>query len=448
MRALCWFRRDLRLEDNPAWARATGVGDEVAALYVLDPALFDRVSDRRRDLLLAHLAALDRTLGGRLTLLRGDPRAVVPRFVADHDIAHVTWNADVSAYAQDRDRVVTDALAVPVEPLWGTLVQPPGTVLTAKGGLSRVFTPFHRAWQRVPHEVWPTAGPATLVAIAGDPLPDPAREPAMTPGEDGAHERLDQWLDRVDAYVHDRDLPGRPGTSHLSADLRFGTISPRLVLDRVGDHTDGRAAFCRQLAWRDWYAHTTLARPDITERAMRPEYDAIEWRHDPVGVEAWQTGRTGFPIVDAGMRELLATGFMHNRVRMLVASFLVKDLLVDWRIGERFFRHHLLDGDVAQNAGNWQWVAGTGPDAAPYFRVFNPTTQSERFDPDGTYIRRWLPELEGLDRRSIHQPSRLGPLELAAAGVTLGQDYPEPIVDHGFARERTLAAYKAAKSAS
>ena len=213
----------------------------------------------------------------------------------------------------------------------------------------------------------------------------------------------------------------------------------------------GGEAFVRQLAWRDWFAHLLAEEPSLTEHALRPELDAIAWRDDPEGLEAWTRGRTGYPLVDAGMRELAATGRLHNRVRMVAASFLVKDLLIDWRLGERHFRRLLLDGDVAQNVGNWQWVAGTGPDAAPYFRVFNPVTQSRTHDPDGSYLRRWLPELAGLDDRAIHAPWELGPLELAAAGVTLGDTpdatYPQPIVDHAAARARALAAHRIATSA-
>jgi deoxyribodipyrimidine photo-lyase len=227
--------------------------------------------------------------------------------------------------------------------------------------------------------------------------------------------------------------------------LRFGTISPRQVVEAVGEAGADRTAFVRQIAWRDWFAHLLAELPALPDRALRPELDRIAWRDDPEGLAAWQEGRTGYPLVDAGMRELAATGAMHNRVRMVTASFLVKDLLIDWRRGERHFRHLLADGDVAQNVGNWQWVAGTGPDAAPYFRVFNPVAQSRAHDPGARYLRRWVPEIAALDGQAIHAPWEVGPLELAAAGVTLGETYPAPIVDHAAARLRTLAAYRAAR---
>jgi deoxyribodipyrimidine photo-lyase len=213
------------------------------------------------------------------------------------------------------------------------------------------------------------------------------------------------------------------------------------VATAVGTATAGRAAFVRQLVWRDWYAHLFHERPDLARHALKPEMDLVPWRDDPDGLAAWREGRTGCPIVDAGMRELATTGWMHNRVRMITASFLVKDLLVDWRAGEAHFRRLLVDWELSQNAGNWQWVAGTGPDAAPYFRIFNPVTQGRRFDPHGDYVRRWVPELATLPDRWLHAPWEAPPLDLAGAGVVLGADYPFPLVDHGAARERTLEAY-------
>ena len=259
-----------------------------------------------------------------------------------------------------------------------------------------------------------------------------------------AEARLDEFVaDRLAGYLDDRDRPTVMGTSELSVDLKRGTIGPVAVVRAARGHPAGEG-FVRQLAWRDWFAHLLAETPGLVDTAQREEYDRIRWRDDPEGLDAWKAGRTGFPIVDAGMRELATTGRMHNRVRLVAASFLVKDLLIDWRLGERYFRHVLADGDVAQNVGNWQWVAGTGPDAAPYFRVFNPTTQSRRFDPTGEYLRAWLPELAALDDDAIHEPAAVRPLDLAAAGVTIGTHYPEPIVDHTAARLRAVDAYRAA----
>ena len=239
-----------------------------------------------------------------------------------------------------------------------------------------------------------------------------------------------------------------PSTARRNSRSRCktGTLGPTTAARVAAGAGPTGDVWVRQLCWRDWYAHLLAEQPALVDHAQRPEYDRIEWRDDPDGLAAWQEGRTGVPIVDAGMRQLASTGWMHNRVRMITASFLVKDLLIDWRHGERHFRRLLADGDVPQNVGNWQWVAGTGPDAAPYFRVFNPTRQSRKFDPDGEYLRRWVPELADLDDRSIHEPSTLGPLELAAAGVTLGDQYPEPLVDHKLARDRAVAAYQDARA--
>jgi deoxyribodipyrimidine photo-lyase len=231
----------------------------------------------------------------------------------------------------------------------------------------------------------------------------------------------------------------------LSADLKFGTIAPHRIALEIGDATPGRRSFLRQLAWRDFYAQVLEGRPDSVETAYRREYESIAWADDDEGFDAWKAGRTGFPFVDAGMRQLASEGFMHNRVRMVAASFLVKDLLIDWRRGEKWFRHNLIDGDVAQNVGNWQWVAGTGVDAAPYFRVFNPTTQSQRFDPDGGYIRRWVPELRGVDTPDIHEPWGAAEKRPELSAVLTRSGYPKPIVDHREARVRALEIYGAAK---
>ncbi|MCD9624813.1 cryptochrome/photolyase family protein [Rhabdothermincola salaria] len=455
--AVVWFRRDLRLEDNPAWAAATAAHDSVLALYVLDPVLLDAAGAHRRDRFLHDLGALDHTLrdaGGSLRVVHGAAAEVVPAEVAELGAVAVYANADVTPYATARDEVADRALAeieVDVHWSWGTLVHPPGAVLTNAGDVSQVFTPFHRTWSATALDPWPEPGDAEVLDRPADGLPAPSadyplvggeEEAAAEPGERGAAARLAWFLERVDDYRETRDRPGEVGSSQLSADLRFGTLSPRRLVEIVGDATDGRKAFVRQVAWRDWYAHTLWRRPDMVTEPLKAQFAALPWRDDPEGVDAWRRGRTGIPLVDAGMRQLVATGWVHNRVRLVVGSFLTKNLLVDWRIGERWFRHHLMDGDVAQNVGNWQWVAGTGPDASPFHRVFNPVLQSRKFDPDGAYLRRWLPELAQLSGEAIHAPWEAGPLELAEAGVVLDDTYPAPIVDLGESRERALGAYE------
>ena len=457
---LVWFRRDLRLHDNPAWARATAEHPKVLALYVIDPRLMGRAGSLRVARLLGDLRALDERLaelGGRLCVRTGDPTEIVPGEAVAQGAAAVFANADVTPYATRRDEEVERGLAradVAWLAEWGTVVHQPGAVLTASGALSKVFTPFYRAWSRTAWEAWPEPGAGVPVDDRGDGLPDPPGPypvlddqggDASRPGEVGAEARLELAVARADAYVEEHDRPDLVGTSLLSPDLRFGTLSPRLVVDAVGESTPGREALVRQLAWRDWFAHLLLATPDMVERPMRDTYAGLRWRDDLDGFEAWKAGRTGFPMVDAGMRQLRDTGWMHNRVRMLTASFLVKNLLIDWRRGERWFRHQLIDGDVPQNVGNWQWVAGTGPDASPYNRVFNPVLQGQKFDPRGEYVRRWVPELAGLTGPDVHAPWEVGPLELAAAGVTIGDTYPEPIVDLRESRARALAAYGRAR---
>ena len=456
---LVWFRRDLRLEDNPAWAAATSEHEVVTALFVIDPGLFDRASSRRIARLLGDVAALDESLGrhgGRLLVRIGDPRSIVPDEAQRLSVSAVHCNRDVTPYSFSRDAAVEKSLAqrsIDWVPEWGTLVHEPGRVLTNAGSLSQVFTPFFRVWDRTPWTPWPSPGKATLTKETGDTLPQVQAYPvldgevgdAALPGESGADARLALAVSRADSYADDRNTPSIIGTSQLSIDLRFGTLSPRYVAQVVGDATAGRAALVRQLAWRDWYAHLLYATPSLVNEPMKSQYAAIQWRTSDEDFTAWKEGRTGYPFVDAAMRQLNATGWMHNRVRMVTASFLVKNLLIDWRRGERHFRHVLLDADVSQNVGNWQWVAGTGPDASPYNRVFNPVLQGQRFDESGAFIRRWVPELARLDDKAIHEPWAVGPLELAAAGVELGVEYPEPIVDLAFSRGRVLDAYGAVR---
>ncbi|MGZ6956576.1 MAG: cryptochrome/photolyase family protein [Acidimicrobiia bacterium] len=444
-RAVVWFRRDLRLHDNPAWSAATAGHAEVLPVFVLDPVLLAGAGPYRGPAVLEAVAGLDATLrgaGGALHVAMGDPRRALPELLGAAGATALYLNRDVTPYATRRDTHVERRVDVPVTGTWGAWVHPPGSIVTGDGHVPRVFTAFWRRWQDRPVPTPADPGTATLVTHSGC-------EAVPTDGirtEADAAARLAAFVDGALAgYESGRDQAAGRGTSVLSVDLKTGVIGPATVMRAAATSRHGEP-FVRQLAWRDWYAHLLHEDPALVDHAQRPEYDRIRWRDDPEGLAAWQDGRTGVPIVDAGMRQLTATGWMHNRVRMITASFLVKDLLVDWRLGERHFRRLLADGDVPQNVGNWQWIAGTGPDAAPYFRVFNPTRQSRTFDPGGTYLRRWVPELAGLDDQSIHEPAGLGPLELAAAGVALGVDYPFPIVDHGTARERAVAAYKAART--
>ncbi|MDH3517363.1 MAG: DNA photolyase family protein [Acidimicrobiia bacterium] len=429
---IVWFRRDLRLDDNPAWAAATAAHQRVIAAFVIDPALWDRCHPSRIAMLAANLRALDQRVtaaGGRLWLGRGEPIEEVRALAHRHRAEAVHANRDVSPFATRRDLAAVQALPM----VWwdGQYVHAPGRVLTKSGEAFTVFTPFHRRWSELDWNEWPEPGDAQIVD-AGEPEIPATSPPPIEGGEIAALQRLEGSLDRIEDYPDERDRPDLDTTSRLSIDLKWGTISARTIVDTVGSGTKARAAFIRQIAWRDFYAQVMEAIPHTAERAMKPKYDAVPWIDDPDAVTAWKSGHTGYPIVDAGMRQLLAEGWMHNRVRMIAASFLVKDLLVDWRVGELHFRRLLLDADVSQNVGNWQWVAGTGADAAPYFRIFNPTTQSRKFDPDGVYIRRWVPELRSLAGSEIHAP---GPADL------VGLDYPAPIVDHALARQRTLAAY-------
>jgi deoxyribodipyrimidine photo-lyase len=444
MTSVFWFRRDARLDDNPGLNAAARDG-AVVPLFVIDPALFERCSARRRGLLVAGLADLDERLGergGRLRVEYGEPARVVPRVVEDSGTGSVHVSREVTPYGTARDDEVSAEVDLIAHE--GLYAHPPGSVLTEAGEPYKVFSPFYRSWSE--HHVSPSVLPddVDFTDHAGDGLPT-VGDPVVPAGPQGAEQRLAAFLERVDDYEDERDRIDLDSTSHASVDLKYGWIGPRRLVSEVGTSTKGRQAFVRQVAWRDFYGHLLAEHPYAVDQSFDERYRDMSWRNDPDEIAAWKQGRTGYPIVDAAMRRLVQEGQMHNRARLLVGSFLVKDLLVDWRVGERFFRHHLIDGDVAQNSGNWQWVAGTGTDAAPYFRVFNPVTQSKKFDPDGRFIRKWVPELVEVPDEWVHSPWEAGPIELLSYGVELGKDYPEPIVDHSMARQRALDGYDEAR---
>ena len=368
--------------------------------------------------------------------------------------------ADASPYARRRDAAVSAAL--PLTLTAGLTVHPLDGVRKKDGGVYTVFTPYSRAWRALPPvrraDLLPAPARLTTPPLDGAALPaSQAATLPFPPGEAEAQRRLRQFArDTIYAYEGGRNRVDLDGTSGLSPYLRFGQLSPRQAAVAAGEAwsaaagktaRDGAATWLTEIIWREFYLTILYHFPHVRRRSFRDNLQHVAWRNDPAEFAAWQAGLTGYPVVDAAMRQLAASGWMHNRARMIVASFLVKDLLIDWRWGEQWFMQQLVDGDPAANNGGWQWSAGTGTDAAPYFRIFNPTSQSVKFDPHGDYIRRWVPELARVSGAAIHAPQNMTPLEQHSAGCVIGRDYPAPIVDHKLARERTLAAYRAARDA-
>jgi deoxyribodipyrimidine photo-lyase len=437
-----WFRRDLRLGDHPSLTAAVQAGGEVVPVFVLDPVLLAGRCPRREAWILASVEALDadlRRAGAPLVVRRGDPREEIPRLAREVSASAVYWNRDYTPLARRRDAAVTEAcrtIGVAAHALADAVIAEPPALVTQAGEPYQVFTPYHRAWSArstpppLPAPDRITAG----VLPAGADLPAPGRADLPPAGARAAAERLRTFLaSRVGRYHERRDRLDVEATSGLSPHLRVGALSPRQVVaatDRAarGRHRAGAAAFLRELAWREFFVQLLWHRPDTRRCDLRPR--GIAWRDDPAGLAAWQEGRTGYPLVDAGMRQLARTGWLPNRARLVVASFLTRHLLVDWRAGEHWFMRELLDGDPAVNVGNWQWVASTGADAMPGFRIFNPMLQGRRFDPAGRYVTRWVPELAGLPPERVHEP-------WVGGGVA---GYVEPIIEHEEARARALRA--------
>jgi deoxyribodipyrimidine photo-lyase len=470
--SIWWVRRDLRLGDNPALAAALEFagarGGRVIPLFVLDPKLCASpyVGEKRLAFLFAGLHVLDASLrarGSYLVVRQGDPQEVLAGLIQASGAEMIFAEPDYSPYACQRDERVSRSL--PVSWIGGPALRPAGSLLKADGRPYTVFTPFSKAWKALPGlpPALPLPAPERIPTPPGletMPLPGGSILPQSLPflaGEDEAMRRLERfagkWTGPLEGVpIHDyalgRNALAQDGTAQLSPYLRFGMLSARqavvAALEAIRLAADAQArqgaeTWLNELIWREFYLHILYHFPQVRRENFR--LPGVRWQNAPAQFAAWREGRTGYPVVDAAMRQLLQTGWMHNRARMIVASFLTKDLLIDWRWGERWFMQHLVDGDPAANNGGWQWTAGTGTDAAPYFRIFNPVSQGVRHDPQGAYIRRWVPELQNVPGEYIHQPWTMPAEVQRAAGCRIGQDYPAPVVDHGAAREKALEAY-------
>ena len=460
-----WFRRDLRIADNTALSAAARDGDGALGVFVLDDHYGDDqgIGSPRFRFLRESLEELERNLagaGGRLVVRRGPAAEALPRLLSETGADAVYANAEVGPWPEERDGKVSAALesaGARFRLFPDALLVEPDALFSGSGEPYTTYSPFARAWDAVEKRP-PGAAPSRFAAPAIGSVPlGRVRAWKDLPGEDGAPRGgaaeaarlLADFTSRSLAeYARQRDFPALDATSRLSPHLHFGTISPRTVLAaveearRAAPHVPGASKFVRELAWREFFHHVLFHFARVARESFQRPMDALPWGHDPASLAAWREGRTGYPFVDAGMRQLAATHWMHNRARMTTASFLTKDLHAHWREGERWFELQLADADLASNNGGWQWVAGTGADAAPFFRIFNPVLQSKKFDADGAYIRRWVPELARVPAGRIHEPWTMTADEQKAAGCRIGTDYPAPIVDHAKERAAALAGYE------
>ena len=473
--AIVWFRRDLRLDDHPALAAAIEAANgHVVCLYIQeDPTPGRDFGGASKWWLDKSLSALSRDLeaiGGRLTLRTGDPQAILADVISQTGAQAVFWNRRYDKAGRDIDTEIKAQLkadGITVETFNGTLLTEPWTRKTGSGGYYKVYSPYWRAVQA--NYVCPDAlpRPSTLTSplLNSEELDAWGLHPCTpdwstgfneywSPGEAGAKARLAEFLDSsVSDYSDHRNRPDiETGTSGLSPHLAFGEISPaqiwratRARMDAGSVNEQSAHTFLSEVVWRDFSYVLLYHNPALATENFKPDFDLMPWRDSDADLEAWRRGQTGFPIVDAGMRQLWQTGWMHNRVRMIVASFLTKHLLIHWANGEDWFWDTLVDADPASNSASWQWTAGSGADAAPYFRVFNPITQGEKFDETGDYVRKWCPELKDLPRKYLYQPWEAGPLILHQAGIKLGETYPHPIIEHKTGRQRALDAYETLK---
>lgn len=448
---IVWFRQDLRLSDNPALHAAAVAGAPLIPLYILDEDVPHAPGGAARWWLHHSLATLDASLNGYLVLRRGSPAKIIPALMKQTGAGKIVWNRCYEPAAVARDTALKQVLTETgreAECFNGALLQEPWEIKTKDGKPFRVFTPFWKAMcERT--VAAPHVAPRNLRfhRASGDALkdwklpptrPDWAKGFDWTPGEKSAHRALHDFLDGIGDYGIARDWPAIDGTSRLSPHLHWGEISPRQVWHavRTHGHSAGAETFLKELGWREFCAQLLFHNPDMPEKPLDTRFAKLRWRHSARDLAAWQRGQTGIPIVDAGMRQLWRTGWMHNRVRMIVASLLIKHLLIDWREGEAWFWDCLVDADLASNSANWQWVAGCGADAAPFFRIFNPVLQGQKFDPEGDYVRRFVPELAAVPDRFVHRPWD-APRPPA--------NYPAPIVDLQAGRDRALTAFRALK---
>jgi deoxyribodipyrimidine photo-lyase len=472
-----WFRQDLRTHDLPALAAAAASGQPLVACYILDDISPGEhlMGSASRWWLHHSLQALARdleALGGRLLLRRGESTTVLRQLLDETGASAIYCSRQYEPWADLLENTLHQVLAesgVTLKRFGGTLLFEPGTILNKSGSAFKVFTPFWRNCRAGAPPQLPRPTPTAIHwyqhSLPGDSLPDWRLCPTdpdwaghwtsyWQPGSEGARHKLSAFLaDKITDYSEGRNHPACDATSKLSAHLHFGELSPRDIWHSAQALTANTAAsadqvdkFLSELGWREFSYHLLHHFPTLAEQPFKPQFSRFPWMGKEVALHAWQRGQTGYPLVDAGMRELWHTGYMHNRIRMVVASFLTKHLLVHWRAGARWFHDTLVDADLANNSCGWQWVAGSGADASPYFRIFNPITQGEKFDQRGAYIRRWVPELAGLPDRYLNRPWEAPSEILAAAAVTLGESYPQPIVDHRAARESALAAYHSIKT--
>lgn len=469
--SLVWLRRDLRMHDQAALYHALKSSRAVHAVFVFDTDILDALpsrADRRVEFIHGSVAALKRAFesqGATLHVLHGSARMRVPEFARSIGAQAVFVSRDHEPQAIRRDDAVARALAesgIDFRACKDQVIFEQDEVLTQAGRPFGVFTPYKQAWlkkldsfflQSYPVQSYlprlAKAAPAPMPSLEEIGfMPTNLREMGVLPGEAGARQLFEDFLSRINRYREARDFPAVKGPSYLSVHLRFGTLSIReLAATAQGIGGAGAETWLSELIWREFYQQLLWHHPHIAEgHCYKTEFDSIQWPGPAGHFDAWREARTGYPLIDAAMRQINQTGYMHNRLRMVAASFLVKDLLVDWRLGERYFAEHLIDFDLAANSGGWQWAASVGCDAQPWFRIFNPVTQSEKFDPQGKFIRRYLPELSGVPDKYIHAPWAMPSPTQEACGVAIGRDYPAPIVEHKLQREKALALYKAASA--